>query len=104
MEHETCLRSLYAAFNARDIDAALATMTADVDWPNDWEGGRVVDYDQIRDEALLIEVRLHNYRTQLIRRVLSETKTLVNGLATTTGCVATRESTRARSGLAISSS
>jgi hypothetical protein len=49
MEHETCLRSLYVAFNARDIDAALATMTADVDWPTAWDGGRVVGHDRIRD-------------------------------------------------------
>jgi hypothetical protein len=31
---------LYAAFNARDVDALLARMTPDVDWPNGWEGGR----------------------------------------------------------------
>ena len=31
---------LYADFNARDIDALLARMTPDVDWPNGWEGGR----------------------------------------------------------------
>jgi len=49
VKHETSLRSLYAAFNARDIDAALARMTADVDWPNGWEGGRVVGHEQIRD-------------------------------------------------------
>ena len=49
MRHETCLRSLYAAFNARDIDAALAAMTSDVDWPNGWEGGRVEGHDQVRD-------------------------------------------------------
>jgi hypothetical protein len=35
------LRATYAAFNARDIDAVLAQMTADVDWPNAWEGGHV---------------------------------------------------------------
>jgi hypothetical protein len=27
------LRAAYAAFNARDIDAALALMTPDVEWP-----------------------------------------------------------------------
>ena len=27
------LRAAYTAFNARDIDAAFATMTADVAWP-----------------------------------------------------------------------
>jgi hypothetical protein len=40
MDHEATLRSLYAAFNARDIDATLAGMSPDVDWPNGWKGGR----------------------------------------------------------------
>jgi predicted enzyme related to lactoylglutathione lyase len=31
----------YAAFNARDVDAALGAMHDDVDWPNAFEGGRV---------------------------------------------------------------
>ena len=39
---EEILRSAYRAFNARDVDAALELMDADVDWPNAWEGGRVV--------------------------------------------------------------
>jgi hypothetical protein len=43
------LRATYAAFNARDIDAVLATMTDDVDWPNAWEGGRLVGHQAIRD-------------------------------------------------------
>lgn len=43
------LRSLYDAFNARDIDSMLAAMTPDVDWPNGWEGGRVVGREQVRD-------------------------------------------------------
>jgi hypothetical protein len=42
------LRATYAAFNARDIDAVLAQMTADVDWPNAWEGGRVQGHDAVR--------------------------------------------------------
>jgi hypothetical protein len=48
MDHQRALQSLYAAFNARDIDAVLAGMTADVDWPNGWEGGRVVGRDEVR--------------------------------------------------------
>jgi hypothetical protein len=40
---------MYAAFNARDIDALLEQMTADVDWPNAWEGGRVHGHDEVRD-------------------------------------------------------
>ena len=39
----------YRAFNARDADGALAVMSEDVDWPNAWEGGRVVGRDTVRD-------------------------------------------------------
>ena len=35
------LRAAYAAFNARDIDAVLATMTPDVTWPRAFKGGFV---------------------------------------------------------------
>jgi hypothetical protein len=35
------LRAAYAAFNARDIDAAFATMAADVAWPRALKGGFV---------------------------------------------------------------
>jgi hypothetical protein len=40
---------LYAAFNAREIDALLEQMTDDVDWPNAWEGGRVIGHQAVRD-------------------------------------------------------
>jgi ketosteroid isomerase-like protein len=43
------LRSLYEAFNAREIDVCLAAMTPDVDWANGWEGGREVGRDAVRD-------------------------------------------------------
>jgi hypothetical protein len=43
------LVSAYAAFNARDIDRALATMHADVEWPNGMEGGYVHGHDAVRD-------------------------------------------------------
>jgi hypothetical protein len=49
MDPEERLRATYAAFNARDIDAVLAQMTTDVDWPNAWEGGRVQGHDGVRD-------------------------------------------------------
>ena len=48
MDRERHLREMYAAFNARDIDSALAGMTDDVDWPNGWEGGYVKGHDEIR--------------------------------------------------------
>lgn len=42
------LRAAYAAFNARDIDAALALMTADVTWPKAFKGGFVRGPEEIR--------------------------------------------------------
>jgi ketosteroid isomerase-like protein len=48
-DSEETLRSAYSAFNTRDIDAAVELMHADVDWPNAWEGGRVVGRDAVRD-------------------------------------------------------
>ena len=43
------LTKVYSAFNARDIDTVLAAMSADVDWPNGWEGGRIYGRDGVRD-------------------------------------------------------
>src|SRR5512147_1070074 len=48
-EAEQVLRSAYRAFNARDIQAAIELMAAEVDWPNAWEGGRVVGRAAVRD-------------------------------------------------------
>ena len=41
MDIEQRMRDIYDAFNTRDVDAVLEAVTDDVDWPNDWEGGRV---------------------------------------------------------------
>jgi ketosteroid isomerase-like protein len=48
-EAEHVLRSAYHAFNARDIEAAIELMHPEVDWPNAWEGGRVVGRAAVRD-------------------------------------------------------
>ena len=42
------LQRAYAAFNARDVDRALATMRPDVVWPNGMEGGTVHGHDGVR--------------------------------------------------------
>jgi hypothetical protein len=42
------LRAAYAAFNAREIGAALALMTADVTWPKAFRGGFVQGHEAIR--------------------------------------------------------
>ena len=46
---EALLRAAYEAFNARDLDAAVALMHPEVDWPNAWEGGRVRGHKAVRD-------------------------------------------------------
>src|SRR2546430_1320066 len=46
---EARFANIYRAFNAREIDWLLAQMTADVDWPNAWEGGRAVGRGAVRE-------------------------------------------------------
>jgi ketosteroid isomerase-like protein len=48
MPNRELLTAAYQAFNARDIDATLAMMRPDVDWPNGMEGGRVNGRDNVR--------------------------------------------------------
>jgi ketosteroid isomerase-like protein len=48
LKEEQLLRQAYAAFNARDIDGALALLHPDVDWPNGMEGGRELGHDAVR--------------------------------------------------------
>jgi hypothetical protein len=48
-EVEALLRRTYDAFNARDVEAVIATMRDDVDWPNAWEGGRVLGRAAVGD-------------------------------------------------------
>ena len=42
------LRAAYAAFNARDIDAALTTMAPDVRWPKAFKGGFACGHEEVR--------------------------------------------------------
>ena len=49
MDHRDLFRGLYEAFNRRDIDAVLALMSDEVDWPNAWKGGRLTGREAVRD-------------------------------------------------------
>ena len=42
------LRAAYVAFNARNLDAALALMTPDVHWPRAFKGGFVRGPEEVR--------------------------------------------------------
>jgi hypothetical protein len=46
---EQLIDQAYTAFNGRDIDAALSTMHADVQWPKAFEGGYVSGHQGIRE-------------------------------------------------------
>jgi hypothetical protein len=45
---EELLKQAYAAFNARAIEAALATMHPAIEWPKAFEGGYVRGHAEIR--------------------------------------------------------
>ena len=47
-DSQAVLRRAYRAFNARDLEAAVELMHPEVDWPNAWEGGRVVGRAAVR--------------------------------------------------------
>jgi len=48
-EAQPILQAAYEAFNTRDVEGAVALMHPNVDWPNAWEGGRVVGRAAVRD-------------------------------------------------------
>jgi hypothetical protein len=43
------IQEAYRAFNAREMDPALATMQSNVEWPNGMEGGTVYGHDGVRE-------------------------------------------------------
>jgi ketosteroid isomerase-like protein len=49
MDARRLLEAAYEAFNARDLESALAVMHLDVAWPNGMEGGTVFGHAAIRD-------------------------------------------------------
>jgi len=48
-QYEALIRKADAAFNARDRDAVLAGMEADVQWPRAWEGDYITGHGAVRD-------------------------------------------------------
>lgn len=48
-DREQLLTEMYGAFNGRDIDGVLRTMSSDVDWPRAFKGDRVEGQEAVRD-------------------------------------------------------
>jgi hypothetical protein len=42
------INKAYTAFNERNIDNALSTMQANVQWSKAWEGGYIMGHDEIK--------------------------------------------------------
>ena len=106
MSIKELISQAYAAFNRRDVDAALSLMSENVSWPKASEGGRVVGKQEIREywtrqwaefdphvdvlevierEAGKTDVRVHQRVKSLQGDVLSDTElwhvyTIVNSL------------------------
>jgi ketosteroid isomerase-like protein len=49
VKNHDLLKATYAAFNRRDIDAALAAMHPQVEWPNGMEGGTLHGHRAVRE-------------------------------------------------------
>ncbi|MGB7085065.1 MAG: nuclear transport factor 2 family protein [Phormidesmis sp.] len=83
------LRTAYAAFNARDIDAALALMTPDVHWPRAFKGGFVRGPEAVRAYWMeqWREINAHvepvAFHTEEAGQVLVEVHQVVRDLAGT---------------------
>jgi ketosteroid isomerase-like protein len=81
------LRKAYAAFNARDLEAALATMKPDVEWPNGMEGGTVHGRIGVREywsrqwKILDPHVEPKNFTTDATGRVVVGVHQVVHDLA-----------------------
>ena len=86
-QHEELLRRAYEAFNARDVDAALALMHSDVDWPIGLEGGRVLGRAAVREywtrqfEVIVSRVEPEGFTTDAEGRVVVDVHQVVRDTA-----------------------
>lgn len=81
------LRAAYAAFNARDIDAALACMAADVDWPKAFKGGFAHGHASVRTywaeqwSEIIPHVDPTSFHTEAAGRILVRVHQVVRDLS-----------------------
>jgi len=81
------LRQAYMAFNARNLDAALALMTPDVHWPRAFKGGFVRGPEEVRaywvDQGSEIDAHVEPvaFHIEDTGRILVEVHQVVRDLA-----------------------
>jgi ketosteroid isomerase-like protein len=86
-EDERLLRAAYAAFNARDIEAAIALMHPEVEWPNAMEGTRLQGHAAVRDywtrqfETIQSRVEPQSFSADADGRVIVEVHQVVHDSA-----------------------
>ena len=89
MDDQEVLRYAYAAFNARNVDAAVATMHPDVEWPNGMEGGRVHGRQTVREywtrQWTLVDPQVEplSFATEADGRIAVEVRQVVRDAAGT---------------------
>ena len=75
MDTQELIFHIYTAFNKRDIDGALAPMSADVSWPQASEGDPVVNVLEVLDRnSGVTDVKVHQLVKDLKGNVLSDTE------------------------------
>jgi len=78
------LQKVYAAFNRKEIETVLAAMHDSIDWPNGWEGGRVLGKAAVRDywkrqfEVLDPHVEPTNFTLEADGRIAVEVRQVVH--------------------------
>jgi hypothetical protein len=72
--------ALYSAFNARQIDAVLAMLPPGIDWPDVYEGGRIIGRPAVRDyrQRQWAEIDPNVAPTGILRRPNGEVEVKVN--------------------------
>lgn len=86
LTNQALLTKTYQAFNARDIEAVLAVLHPEVDWPNRMEGGRVFGRQGVRDywtrQWGLIDphVEPHGFKTEEDGRIAVDVQQVVRDL------------------------
>lgn len=86
MTDQEILTNAYDAFNTRNIEAALATMHGEVEWPNTLEGGYVHGHAGVSDywtkQWKLVDPHVEplSFTTEADGRIVVEVHLVVNDL------------------------
>ncbi len=84
---QALLTRLYEAYNRRDFTAFSALLTADVDWPDQVQSGRLIGHDAIaaywaaNDKVITIDAAPVSFAAQPDGRIAVDVNQIVRNLA-----------------------